>query len=169
MPYEQINKAQKQNVGNAGEYYVAARLSALNFVATITLGRAEKYDILALSPGGKLVKISVKTTQLKDARDFPLSAKDEHGAADDFFYAFVKLNGFEKEPDFWIIPSIIVCPLIKTSEEIWLKTPGRGNRQHVSSGMRILPIEVRASQATFYPENWNTEIKKYYKNLDQLR
>lgn len=31
---------QKQNVGNAGEYYVAARLSAMNFTATITLGRA---------------------------------------------------------------------------------------------------------------------------------
>ena len=43
MENEQNNKVQKQNVGNAGEYYIAARLSALNFTATITLGRAEKY------------------------------------------------------------------------------------------------------------------------------
>jgi hypothetical protein len=56
---------QKQNVGNAGEYYIAARLSALNFTVTITLGRAERYDILALHPDGKVYKISVKTTQLR--------------------------------------------------------------------------------------------------------
>ena len=95
-------KAQKQNVGNAGEYYIAARLSALNFTATITLGRAEKYDILALSPNGRLIKISVKATQVESATDFSLSAKDEEGATEDFYYAFVKLNGFVKEPDFWI-------------------------------------------------------------------
>ena len=50
MEDEQGSKVQKQNVGNAGEYYIAARLSVLNFVTTITLGRAEKYDKLALSP-----------------------------------------------------------------------------------------------------------------------
>src|SRR3989338_3445613 len=100
-----IQKAQKQNVGNAGEYYIAARLSALNFTATITLGRAEKYDILALSPSGRLVKISVKATQVENASGFPLSVKDETCQADDFYYAFVKLNNFTKEPDFWIIPS----------------------------------------------------------------
>jgi len=121
----QIDKIQKQNVGNAGEYYIAARLSALDFVVTITLGRAEKYDLLTLSPKGKLIKISVKTTQIEDAKDFPLSAKDEHGAADDFYYALVKLNGFKKEPDFWVIPSTVVCPLIKSSDEIYMKTPGK--------------------------------------------
>src|SRR3989344_424016 len=162
MKNEQNNKAQKQNVCNAGEYYIAARLSALNFVATITLGRAEKYDILALSPKGKLVKISVKTTQIENAIDFPLSAKDEHGAADDFYYAFVKLNRFETEPDFWVIPSTIVCPLIKTSDEIWLKTPGRNNKKHKGSTMRILPIKVRKSQINLYPKNWEEEVKKYY-------
>ncbi len=35
---------QKQNIGNSGEYYIASRLSALDFIATITLGRAEKYE-----------------------------------------------------------------------------------------------------------------------------
>lgn len=164
-----IQKAQKQNVGNAGEYYIAARLSALNFTATITLGRAEKYDILALSPSGRLVKISVKATQLENAKDFPLSAKDEHGAADDFYYAFVKLNRFEKEPDFWIIPSKIVCPLIRDAHKKWETIPGRNNKQHSKSNtMRILPIELRGSQKMFYPAKWEDEVKRYYKNLEQL-
>ncbi|MEK7535581.1 MAG: hypothetical protein AAB590_01010 [Patescibacteria group bacterium] len=163
-----MKKLQKQNVGNAGEYYIAARLSALDFTATITLGRAEKYDILALSPTGRLVKISVKTTQINNATNFPLSAKDEKGEADDFYYVFVKLYNFGKEPDFWVIPSIVVCPIVKQSDEIWLKTPGRNNSEHKMTTMRILPIETRGGEVQLFPRNWNEEIKKYYKNLDQL-
>lgn len=165
MPKEKI---QKQNVCNAGEYYIAARLSALNFTVTITLGRAEKYDILALGSKGQLIKISVKTTQNEKARDFPLSQKDEQGASDDSYYAFVKLKGFVVEPDFWIIPSKVVCPLIKEADKRWLKTPGRNNKQHKRSTMRIFPIEVSKSQAYLYPDNWNGQVKQYHKNLQQL-
>ncbi len=35
----------KQNIGNSGEYFIAYKLSCLDFTVTITLGRAEKYDI----------------------------------------------------------------------------------------------------------------------------
>ena len=158
----------KQNVGNAGEYYIASRLSALDFTVTITLGRAEKYDLLSLSPRERLIKISVKTTQLENAIDFPLSVKDEMSASDDFYYAFVKLNKFKKEPDFWIIPSKVVCPIIKNSDERWLKIMGKNNKPHKGSAMRILPIKVRNSQKMLYPERWNEEVNKYYKNLEQL-
>ncbi len=161
-------KLQKQNVGNAGEYYVASRLSAIDFTATITLGRAEKYDILAVGPKGRIVKISVKTTQLDNAKDFPLSAKDEHGADKDFYYIFVKLNNFDKEPDFWVIPSLVVCPMVKKADELYMQTLGRNNREHKGSTLRILPVEARTSQIPLYPKDWNNEVKKYYKNLEQL-
>jgi len=164
----ELESIKKQNVGNAGEYYIAARLSALDFTVTITLGRAEKYDLLALSPSERLVKISVKTTQIENAIDFPLSVKDEIGASDDFYYAFVKLNKFHKEPDFWIIPSKVVCPIIKNSDERWLKIMGKNNRPHKGSSMRILPIKARESQKMLYPEHWNEEVTKYYQNLEQL-
>jgi hypothetical protein len=165
MPEDGI---QKQNVGNAGEYYIAARLSALNFTATLTLGRAERYDILALGPKGRLVKISVKATQNEKTKDFPLSQNDEEGASDDFYYAFVKLNGFVVEPDFWIIPSEVVCPLIKNAHRRWLKTPGRNNRPHKDTTMRTLPIEVSEGQRVLYPVNWDDDVKEYRKNLRQL-
>jgi hypothetical protein len=162
-------KLQKQNVGNAGEYYIASRLSAMNFIATLTLGRAEKYDILALAPNGNLIKLSVKTTQLDNAKDFPLSNKDEVGQSPDFYYAFVKLNGFNKEPDFWIIPSEVVCPLIQKAHKKWETTLGRnGQQRSLTNTMRILPIEVIKGYKLLYPENWEEEVKKYYKNLNQL-
>ncbi len=161
-------KIQKQNVGNAGEYYIAARLSALNFTATITLGRAEKYDILALSPSGRLVKISVKATQKINATGFPLSVKDEAGSAEDFYYAFVKLNDFKTEPDLWIIPSKVLCPLIKEAHKKWQNTPGRNNRPHGESNVRWLPIVLKGKDKLYYPAGWEDEITKYYKNLEQL-
>lgn len=161
-------KAQKQNVGNAGEYYIAARLSALNFTATITLGRAERYDILALSPSGRLVKISVKASQKENAIGFPLSIKDEGGVASDFYYAFVRLNGFLQEPDFWIIPSEVVCPLIKDAHKKWEEAPGRGGKKHNESSVRWLPVILSPADKRYYPGSWEEEIKKYHNNLKQL-
>ncbi|OGZ77556.1 MAG: hypothetical protein A2360_03760 [Candidatus Staskawiczbacteria bacterium RIFOXYB1_FULL_32_11] len=163
-----VEKIQKQNVGNAGEYYIASRLSALNFVATITLGRAEKYDILAISPKGRVVKLSVKTTQVEKAKDFPLSHKDECGQSEDFYYAFVKLNNFTKDPDFWVIPSKVLCPLLKNSHEKWGNTLNRKGEKHGHSDVRLLPIELTAGQRQYYPENWEKDVEKYYKNLNQL-
>ena len=156
------DKIQKQNVGNAGEYYIAARLSALDFTATLTLGRAEKYDILALSPTGRIVKISVKATQRDGAKDFPLSNKDEEGASDDFFYVFVKLNKFVKEPDFWVIPSKVVNLLVSGSNKRFLD---RGNKDN---SVRLLPITLTKGARLLFPETWEEEVSKYYKNLKQL-
>ncbi len=163
---EKTQILQKQNVGNAGEYFIASRLSALDYTVTITLGRAERYDILALSPKGKLIKISVKTTQLENSKRFPLSQKDEEGGSDDFYYAFVKLNNFEKEPEFWIIPSTVVCPLLKYSNDSYLKIPGKKGQLRNASTMRILPIIMDEPNPT-YP-NWDKDIHKYYMNFEQL-
>jgi len=52
-----------------------ARLSALDFVVTITLGRAECYDILAVSPRGKVFKFSVKTRLLEKDDSSPCLKK----------------------------------------------------------------------------------------------
>ena len=156
------SKIQKQNVGNAGEYYIAARLSAMDFTATLTLGRAEKYDILALSQTGRIVKISVKTTQRDNAKDFPLSNKDKKGASDDFFYVFVILNKFLKEPDFWVIPSKIVCSLVTESHKKFL---AMGNKDN---SIRLLPVKLTKGAKLLFPEDWEGEVPKYYKNLKQL-
>lgn len=158
---------QKQNVGNAGEYYLAARLSALDFTATITLGRAEKYDILALGPKSKLVKISVKTTQRSDAKSFPLSVKDETGFSDDFYYAFIRLNDFKVEPDVWIIPSQVVCKHLKERHAHWLQTPGRKGKLHVDTPMRQFNLVSTDFEKAMYP-TWESDLNKYHMNFEQI-
>ncbi len=163
------NTIQKQNIGNAGEYYIASRLSAENFIATITLGRAERYDILAVNPNGKTFKLSVKTGFLSNIKGFPLSEKDESGAADDFYYVFIKLNEFKTKPDFWIIPSARVNKILKESEEKYRNTPGKKGQKRKGTTLRILPLEISEFYKNLYPKNWTEELKKYYKNINQLK
>ncbi|XOB46402.1 MAG: hypothetical protein ACKKMV_03050 [Candidatus Nealsonbacteria bacterium] len=157
-------KIQKQNIGNAGEYYIASILSAHNFTATITLGRAEKYDILAVNPNHKTLKISVKTRFLSNVKRFQLSEKNETDGLDDFYYAFVRLNEFKLEPDFWIIPSKRVNELLYNSHRKWLNIDSK----YKDNPMRNLWIEKDKMSKELYPKNWEEELKKYYKNIEQL-
>lgn len=165
----EFQKIQKQNVGNAGEYYIASKLSTLDFTVTITLGRAERFDILALRPDGKTITLSVKSAQLEDVKSFPISNKDEENPSDNFYYAFVKFNEFKREPDYWIIPSAVVSKLIKEAHKKWEKTPGKSGKEYSQrNNLRMLPIIVRDSEIKYYGNDWQEEIHKYHKNLEQL-
>lgn len=161
-------KIQKQNICNAGEYYIASILSANNFIATITLGRAERYDILAVNPKGKTIKISVKTS-FKKVKRFLASSKEESGFSDDFYYAFIRLNEFKETPDFWIIPSKRVNEVLLNSHQIWLDKPNRKGKKHKDSDLRNLWIEITKTSKDLYPKDWKEELKQYYKNIEQLK
>lgn len=157
----------KQNIGNAGEYYIASRLSAKNFITTITLGRAEKYDILAVNPAGKTIKLSVKTRFQKTDR-FILSKKDETSKADDLYYAFVLLNEFKSPPMFWIIPSYRVNEIVSRSHADWLKKYRKDGGEHKDSPVRNLWLKLNNINRDTYPAHWENELKAYEENIDQL-
>lgn len=152
-----------QNVGNAGEYYIASRLSAENFITTITLGRAMKYDILTVNPSGKTYKISIKTRLHDGENSFLLSEKDEEDPADDLYYIFVRLNNFETEPDFWVVPSKRVSEIIGAYHKEFIT---RGNMDNTR---RSFSVSLPPSYEKAFPADWNTEIKSYYKNIQQLK
>ena len=161
----------KQNIGNAGEYYIASYLSAKDFIATITLGRAERYDILALSPSGRSIKLSVKTRFSINSKEFPLSEKDEKGADKDFYYVFIKLNEFAegKGVEFWIIPSERANHIISEAQKRWMNKKGKKDQPHNKTSIRELGVLVSESKRYLYPEGWVDELKKYYRNIEQLR
>lgn len=160
-----LNKPSQQNIGNTGEYFIASILSSHNFIATITLGRAESYDIIAVSSKGKTVKIQVKTIWAKTKR-WLLLKKHEDKIADDFFYAFVRLNEGKEPPEFWIIPSRIVAPFIKKQHKNWLKMAGRNGRPHQDSPMRSFFITKDFPQ---FPKEFSLdEINKGYNSLEPI-
>ena len=160
----------KQNVGNAGEYYIASRLSAENFITTITLGRAEKYDILAVNPAGKTIKLSVKTRYKKTDR-FILSIKDEGGGSDDFYYVFIRLNEFTIMPEFWIIPSKRVNEILARQTKDYMSKVNRDGGERKDTGIRNLWLKLGTQYTNTYPADWLEELKKYEgnKGIEQLK
>ncbi|MCX6800847.1 MAG: hypothetical protein NTZ73_01535 [Candidatus Diapherotrites archaeon] len=160
---------QKQNICNAGEYYFASILSAQNFTVTITLGRAEKYDILAVNEKGKTIKISVKSRYKEAVKRFPLKESDETNGADDFFYVFVRLNEFKKEPDFWIVPSKRVNELTHHASHIYFDIKKRKDgKRHKDTGIRNFWLVINKTSKGLFPKNWENELKTYHKNISQL-
>lgn len=158
----------KQNIGNAGEYYVAALLSAMDFTATITLGRAERYDILAASPQGRTYKFSVKTRFSRETTAFTLSEKDESDSEDDLFYVFVRLHEFKDVPEFWVVPSDVVSLAIADAHRKWLKDLGKDGRPHNRTSIRKLPIELRGSDERYYGNDWAARMAEYRNNFKAL-
>jgi hypothetical protein len=164
-----MNNISKNSIGNAGEYYFASLLSARGFVATITLGRAERYDILAVSSKNKAYKFSVKTRNKADVKNFVLSKKDEEGGAKDFYYVFVRLNEFKKEPEFWVVPSKRVNYILKKSHAIWKKTRGKKGQKHGESSVRNFLVLVSKNAKIYYPFVSEREIQSYYKNISRIK
>src|SRR5258708_23389824 len=92
--------------GVAGEYFVAAELSRLGYIATITLRNTKGVDILASNGvASRQVGIQVKSNQ-GYLRDWILNPNAELHFADNLFYAFVNLKmPHQERPDFFIVPS----------------------------------------------------------------
>lgn len=158
-----MKKPDKNNIGNAGEYYVAYILSSLGCITTITLGRAEKYDILAVLPNKKTIKIQVKTLFDK-GWGFRMTKKDEEYSERGLFYIFVRLNQLEGEPEYWVFPSSIVSKRIKESHSKWLSIERRDGKKHKDTDIRIFMVRNHA----LYPKDWNEICRKNYKNMKLL-
>jgi hypothetical protein len=167
LTYSMMNKKKpgNQNTANAGEYYMASILSAYGFVTTITLGRAESYDILAISPEGRNVKLQVKTLYGKGVQ-WPVGIKDGVDKKDNqLFYAFVRLNELKAHPDFWIVPSKVVSDYIPKNHRKWLNTPGKHGQKHHDTLRR----SFRVKTDKYTPKDWTEKCEKeYYKKIELL-
>jgi len=122
--------------GVAGEYFVAAELSARGYIASITLRNTKGMDILCSSGNAtKTIGIQVKTNK-SHKRNWMLNQKAEDYFADNLFYVFVNLNDGQKPPDYFIVPSKVVAAYVKETNQAWLKTPGRKGQAHIESTIR---------------------------------
>lgn len=122
--------------GVAGEYFVAAELSARGYLASITLRNTKGVDILCSNgDASRTVAIQVKTNSMS-SRDWILNEKSENYFAENLFYIFVNLNSGQKSPDYFIVPSIIVAKYVKDGYHSWISISGRGGKAHKDTLMR---------------------------------
>lgn len=157
-------KVGTQNVGNAGEYFIAHVLSAYGFTATITLGRAEKYDILAITPKDKTVKIQVKTSS-GTSPYWRMHEKHQKVFDDDFFFAFVLLNSMKKPAEYWIVPSRLVSNFIEDHYTVWMSKPGRKGQKHNPNPGRTFTIKYDKYTPDKYKK---VDWENYHNKIDVL-
>jgi Holliday junction resolvase-like predicted endonuclease len=153
------NKPDNNNIGNAGEYYIASILSSKGYITTITLGRAEAYDIIAIRPDGKTIKIQVKTAW-NDNHVFRLSPKDAEDKNTELFYAFVTLKQNKKEWDYYMVPADIVAKSVREAHIKWMKTPARNGEKHNESNVRLF----RSRPSKYCPSWFTQELIDSFKN-----
>jgi hypothetical protein len=124
-------------VGAAGVHLVAAELSRLGYVASITLRNTRGIDVLASnSDASRQAGIQVKTRQ-RSGRDWVLNDKAEQYHARNLYYVFVNLKGKSGQPEFHVVPSKTVALYIKKSHESWLATLGKRGQKHRDSAVRV--------------------------------
>jgi len=122
--------------GVAGEYFVAAELSRMGYIASITLRNTRGVDILCSNAEAtKSVGIQVKTNR-SSARDWMLNIKSENYFSRNLFYVFVNLNYGQKHPEYFVVPSKVVAECVTKTHQEWLKTPGKNGAVHRDTAMR---------------------------------
>ena len=121
------------NIGNCGEYYVAAELERRGFTVAVPMSNVDNFDILARSKKtNKQYAIQVKTTTKKT---WLLNKKAETLIADDTFYVFVIIQG-DNYPEYYIYSSKEVAETVSEYHKLWLISPGRNGREHMDNSMR---------------------------------
>ena len=155
----------RNDISIAGEFYIAYILAKHGFKVSPTLGRTEVFDLFVQNPQGKNLTISVKTTLLEVARFVLVGKKSETAIDECLFYAIVRLNMPDGVPEFWIVPSTIMMPLIKESYKIYLETPKRDGIPHKDTPIR----EFHLTQRDNFPDDWEEQLKGFKGNIDLLK
>ncbi len=153
-----------QDIGNTGEYFIASLLSYHGCTTTITLGRAELYDILAVTPSKKTVKIQVKTTLNEDQNKIQFKSKSElpENIQEDFFYVFVRY--VPDNIEYWAISSEELAEYSIYFEEKYHSEPKRDGTPKKRTSRR----DFRLKQEKFCPVDWAEKLKTYYKNIKRI-
>lgn len=143
-------KLESNLVGVAGEYYVAAELSARGHIASISLRNSRGIDIIASnSSADKTVTIQVKSNS-SGKPSWILSKKSESFVSESHFYVFVRLHSLSRRPTFHIVPSLYVAQSITEGHATWLTGKKRDGSDRKDSNMRKFE-----DHSSTYEEKWS--------------
>jgi len=122
----------------AGVYYVAAELSRLGYIASVTTRNAKAADIVAMNDKTSMtVAIQVKTCDVSTSDSYWLLSKgDRQKKPINFVYVFVKLHK-DKAHDFYVAPAQFVMNNLQKDKA---KT---GSEWYYITKDRIIPFKQK--------------------------
>jgi hypothetical protein len=153
-------------IGVAGEYFVMSELLRRGFVAALAPRGVPHTDIVVTDINGhRLCAIQVKTRRAIGADGgWHMSEKHEAIFGEKLFYCFVDFGQAIDDPaHLFIVPSLLVADVIKTSHTRWKNTPGRNGkvRSPDSKLRRFLPdySHIFACADNPYKQGWLDKYK----------
>jgi len=155
----------KNEVGIAGEFYMAHILAKYGFKVNMSLGRTAGFDLFVQNPSGKNLTVSVKTTYSSKSKECRMDKKHETLIDESLFYAFVRLNMPDGKPEFWIIPSLIVAKAMIDSDKVWMDKPARDGSKHKESPMRLFAL----GKHRLYSDDWEKQLEGFKSNIELLK
>lgn len=146
-------------VGVAGEYFVAAELSQMGIVATLTLKNTPSIDILATNlDNGKFVNIQVKTMSVQNNEGWRLTKKDEiKSKIKNHYYVLVNLQDTGNHPEYYIMPQEILAKCIYDDHREWLSMPKKDGTPRKDTDMRVFDPYRKGKHLKLgmpYKNNW---------------
>ena len=147
----------KNDIGIAGEFYIAHILAKHGFKVNVSLGRTKGFDLFVQNPLGKNLTISVKTKHLSKSIEIPMDKKAETLKDESLFYAFVRLNMPDGEPEFWIVPSEVVASAMIDSDKLWMDKPKKDGSKHKISSMRLFALGIHR----LYPDDGEKQLEGF--------
>ena len=127
------------NIGNAGEYFVAAELERREFTVGVPMSNVKDYDLLCINKNGKQFALQVKTTSYGENK-WILSSKNEKMSDPNVFYIFVHLHQLDN-PTYYIVPSEVVADTITRENKEWLNTPSKTGKTHKDNNIRTIKFK----------------------------
>jgi hypothetical protein len=120
-------------IGNAGAYFVAARLSAMGLICAPTFRNVPTVDLLVSDENGSLsISLQVKTAWFAMRErgrgeqrrphhyEWSMNWKSARLNVPNLFFAFVDLKEFTELPDIFIVPSSVVSTYYEGGDpETW--------------------------------------------------
>jgi hypothetical protein len=128
--------------GNACQFFVAGELCRRGYSAVITLGNTPNTDILCSNiEGTRFVHVQVKTF-LPGNKTCSVGLKAEKDFGPNFFWVLGGIPSPEQgsEFEYFVIPASDMAKNIQKGHQKWLQTPGRNNRPHAETAMRVVFI-----------------------------
>ena len=131
VPGQGVGMARKDGsqVGAAGEYYVAFRLSQMGYIVAMPRAGSPTVDLLVSNAAGsRTVPIQVKTAEkgIKEKGrgtakkphhiDFAVGPRSAKLNSEGLFFVFVDLKGksHDSQPEVWVVPSTDLSNSCKT-------------------------------------------------------
>ena len=151
----------KNSRASASQFFVAAELCRLGYVAVVTMGNTPNTDILCSNTAGtKFVHIQVKT-YIPGNKSVIVNKKAENDYGKRFVWVLAGIPKAKSNDlfEYFIIPSSRISKHVKQSHQLWLKKPGRKGQSHKDSNMRIVVLPPGKDRSGWsvakYKNNWS--------------